>query len=95
MRRNIIHQTGLMPPSFGPVKTWCGRKVPIESTGHVEIAGRKECKVCKKIVARKKRLGIWPWSKTSARISEGLRLAWARKKASTKPVKNKGNHHAK
>lgn len=59
----IIHRTGLMPPSCGPVKTWCGRKVPIESTGHVEINGRKLCRACAKIVARKKRLGIWPWGR--------------------------------
>jgi len=62
--RKILHRTGLMPPSFGPVKTWCGRKVPIDRTVHVEIRGRKPCKVCAKIVAMKKRKGIWPWSKT-------------------------------
>lgn len=58
MPRNIIHRTGLMPPSSGPVRTWCGRKVPIECTGHVEIRGRKPCKDCAKVVAREKRLGI-------------------------------------
>lgn len=61
--RKILHRTGLMPPSFGPVRTWCGRKVPIDRTGHVEIRGRKPCKVCQRIVARKKRLKLWPWSK--------------------------------
>ena len=80
MPRNIIHRTGMIPPSFGPISTWCGRKVPIESTGHVEVRGRKPCKACARIVARKKRLGIWPWSKKSASISEGLRLSWARRK---------------
>lgn len=59
----IVHRTGLMPPSFGLIKTWCGLSVPIERTGHVEIKGRKKCKRCAAVVARKKRLGIWPWSK--------------------------------
>jgi hypothetical protein len=63
MPRNIVHRTGLMPPSSGLTSKWCGRKVPIESTGHVEIRGRKLCKVCERIVARKKRLGIWPWAR--------------------------------
>jgi len=76
----IIHRTGLMPPSFGPVKTWCGRRVPIERTGHIQVRGRKLCKVCEAVVRRKKRLGIWPWSKRGALISEGLKLAWARRK---------------
>lgn len=81
MTRNIVHRTGMMLPSFGLVKTWCGRKVPIECTGHVEIRGRKKCKHCERVFLSKKRLGIWPWSKTSARVSEGMRLAWARRKA--------------
>lgn len=61
--KKIVHRTGLMPPSSGPVRTWCGRRVPIESTYHVEQRGRKLCGVCAAVVARKKRLGIWPWSK--------------------------------
>lgn len=61
----IVHRTGLMPPSFGLVPTWCGLRVPIEQTYHVEIKGRKLCRDCAKIVARKMRLGIWPWSKPS------------------------------
>lgn len=63
MSKPIVHRTGLMPPSFGPVRTWCGLKVPIERTYHVEKRGRKLCGRCSAIVARKKRLGIWPWSK--------------------------------
>lgn len=58
----IVHWSGLMPPSFGPVRTWCGRRVPIESTYHVEKRGRKVCKCCAAVVARKKRLKLWPWS---------------------------------
>jgi hypothetical protein len=76
----IVHLSGLMPPSFGPVRTWCGRKVPIEQTYHVEKRGRKLCKTCQRKRDRKKRLGLWPWTKTQARISEGVRLAWARRK---------------
>jgi ribosomal protein L37AE/L43A len=71
MPSKIIHRTGLIPPSFGPMSTWCGRKVPIESTGHVNIRGRKLCKVCERIVASKKRLGIWPWSKRRAATKGG------------------------
>lgn len=82
---NIVHHTGLMPPSFGPVKTWCGLKVPIEKTGHVQIRGRKMCKRCQRMIDRRKRLGIWPWTKRGARISEGLRLAWKRRKAEACP----------
>ena len=59
----IIHRTGLFPPSAGLVPTWCGRKVPIERTGHVEIRGRKQCKCCLMVVRRKRRLGIWPWGR--------------------------------
>lgn len=59
----IVHRTGLMPPSSGPVRTWCGRKVPIESTYHVVVRGRKLCKVCAGVIARRKRLGLWPWRK--------------------------------
>ena len=79
--KKIIHRTGMFPPSTGLVRTKCGRLVPIESTGHVEIRGRKKCKACERVMARRKRLGIWPWTKLSARISEGMRLAWARRKA--------------
>ena len=66
MPRNIIHRTGLMPPSFVPVATLCGRKVPIECTGHLDISGRKKCKHCERVVARMKRLGIYPWSRRKA-----------------------------
>lgn len=59
----IIHRTGLIPPSSGPIRTWCGRRVPIESTAHVEIKGRKRCKVCEAVAARKRRLGLWPWGR--------------------------------
>ena len=59
----ILHRSGLIPPSFGPVRTWCGRTVPIEQTGHVQIRGRRHCKVCENILARKKRLRLWPWNK--------------------------------
>ncbi len=83
MRRNVVHHTGLFPPSFGPALTRCGRRVPIESTGHVEHkpGTYRRCLTCQRVMDRKKRLGLWPWSKLSARISEGMKLAWKRKKA--------------
>jgi hypothetical protein len=59
----VVHITGLMPPSFGPVRTRCGRKVPIEQTYHVEVRGRKRCKTCQRVMDRKKRLGLWPWGR--------------------------------
>jgi hypothetical protein len=62
----IVHRTGLMPPSSGPVSTWCGLRVPIEQTYHVDLPGRKPCKRCAAVVRRRKRLGIWPWSKNRA-----------------------------
>jgi len=50
-----IHATGLMPPSFGPAKAWCGRLVPIEQTLHHpplnELCGGRgkvTCKTCVK-----------------------------------------------
>lgn len=56
----IIHLAGLIPPSYGPIKTWCGRLVPMD-WDHVAIWGEdprvpwRPCKACEKV--REKRHG--------------------------------------
>lgn len=52
-----VHATGLMPPSFGPCKAWCGRRVPIERTMHVDANKRITCKTCRK--KRLERVRFW------------------------------------
>lgn len=52
-----IHATGLMPPSFGPVRAWCGRRVPIERTRHLPANADRPitCRTCRKLAARRAR----------------------------------------
>lgn len=85
----VIHMGGLLPPSFGPATTRCGRKLPM-TRDHFLIFGVRRpngsrlCKACEK---SKSRQSLLRWiretnqKERNRRISEGLRLAWARRKA--------------
>jgi hypothetical protein len=80
----IIHVGGLFPPSFGPARTRCGLLLPMDKNhfgiwGQRSPKGSRQCKRCR--VSLKKgyffRLGQ---AERNRRISEGLRLAWKRRR---------------
>ncbi len=85
MPRKIIHSGGMFSPSSGPKRTDCGLLLPCDSNhfafiGTDEPRGSRRCKRC----AKAKRLKYWKWAvqqDINKRISQGLRLAWARRKA--------------
>ena len=84
--RPVIHSGGLFPSSSGLQRTDCGLRLPFSSR-HFYILGvrrpngHRRCKRC----AKARRLKYWADAirrDTNAKISEGLRLSWARRKAS-------------
>jgi hypothetical protein len=92
--RPVIHTGGLFAPSSGPKRTDCGLLLPFDAN-HFSILGirkpngHRRCKRC----ARARRLGYWARAArrdTNTRISQGLRLAWARRKELSIPAEPGG-----
>lgn len=64
MRRRILHVGGLMPPAFGPMKTWCGRRLPVtpehfDILGYEQPASARRCKICQKQLDERNRRRGW------------------------------------
>ena len=85
MKRVTIHSCPLFPSSCGIARTDCGLMLP-QTSDHFLYVGQpkpKNMRRCKRC-AKAKRLKYWKWAvqkDINKKISEGLRLAWARRKA--------------
>lgn len=52
-RKRILHSGGMMPPSFGPIRSHCGREFPnLSSFAVIGKRGNVSCKNCLRATAK-------------------------------------------